>query len=64
LRVDFDITINMNDTKGHPNPLTLVINDIIRIFGEIGFSLAEGPELGLATAPGGADEPGGYRLED
>jgi len=35
----------MNDTKGHPNPLTLVINDIIRIFGEIGFSLAEGPEL-------------------
>ena len=27
-------------------------------------ALAEGPELGLAAAPGGADEPGGDGLAD
>lgn len=30
---------------GHLHPLTQVINDIARIFGEIGFTVAEGPEM-------------------
>ncbi len=31
--------------KGHYHPLTVVIRDLERIFREIGFSIAEGPEI-------------------
>lgn len=31
--------------KGHLHPLSQVTNDIVRIFGEIGFCVAEGPEM-------------------
>ena len=33
------------DTKGTLNPLTLIINDAVRIFTELGFEVATGPEL-------------------
>ena len=31
--------------KGHLHPLTQTINDIVRIFGEVGFEVADGPEI-------------------
>jgi len=31
--------------KGHIHPITLVINDIVRIFSEMDFSVVDGPEL-------------------
>lgn len=31
--------------KGHLHPITQIIRDMVRIFGELGFSYAEGPEL-------------------
>jgi phenylalanyl-tRNA synthetase alpha chain len=35
----------MKEQKGHLHPITLVINDIVRIFSEMGFTLADGPEI-------------------
>lgn len=35
----------MEDPKGKLHPLTLVTNDVIRIFAELGFEVAMGPEL-------------------
>jgi phenylalanyl-tRNA synthetase alpha chain len=34
-----------NKPNIHVHPITLVINDIVRIFSEMGFSLVDGPEL-------------------
>lgn len=33
------------ENRGHLHPITLVINDIVRIFSKMGFTLADGPEL-------------------
>lgn len=33
------------ESKGKVNPLTLIINDAVRIFTELGFEVATGPEL-------------------
>ena len=35
----------MQKQKGHYHPLTIVTRDLARIFGELGFSVALGPEL-------------------
>ncbi len=35
----------MQAEKGHIHPLSQIIRDMVRIFGELGFSYAEGPEL-------------------
>ena len=35
----------MNDKIGHPHPLTSVIREIYTIFREIGYDVAQGPEL-------------------
>src|SRR5271168_522616 len=35
----------MKQEKGHLHPLTLLIRDIALIFNEMGFEIAEGPEL-------------------
>jgi phenylalanyl-tRNA synthetase alpha chain len=34
-----------NKSRGHYHPLTIVIRDIERIFREMGFSIADGPEI-------------------
>ena len=31
--------------KGHPHPLSIVIDDIVSIFGDMGFAVALGPEI-------------------
>jgi len=33
------------DSKGHIHPISLVIDDIVRIFSKIGFTFVDGPEL-------------------
>ena len=33
------------EIKGHPHPMTLLIDKICRIFGEMGFDVVDGPEL-------------------
>jgi phenylalanyl-tRNA synthetase alpha chain len=35
----------MNDKIGHPHPLTIVIREIYSIFRDIGYDIAQGPEL-------------------
>src|SRR5450830_1873235 len=35
----------MNNKIGHPHPLTAVIRDIYSIFREIGYDIAQGPEV-------------------
>jgi len=40
--------MNKNKSKmqtGHLHPITQTINDIVRIFGDMGFSVADGPEI-------------------
>ena len=32
-------------TRGHLHPITHVINDIVRIFDGMGFTVADGPEV-------------------
>jgi phenylalanyl-tRNA synthetase alpha chain len=36
---------NISDTKGHMHPISLAINDISRIFVNMGFDVNEGPEM-------------------
>ncbi|MCX6717319.1 MAG: hypothetical protein NTU76_01420, partial [Candidatus Taylorbacteria bacterium] len=37
--------MELNNNKVHIHPITRVINDINRIFFEMGFTLTDGPEL-------------------
>lgn len=42
----FDISLpGVQCPEGHPHLVTLVYNELFRIFGELGFQVAEGPEI-------------------
>lgn len=37
--------MNMTESEGHLHPTTQVMNEIVRIFAKMGFTIAEGPEI-------------------
>lgn len=44
-QADFDMSRPVEDTLGHRHPLSLIREEIYRIFGKIGFDISDGPEI-------------------
>lgn len=44
-QADFDMSRPVDDTVGHRHPLSLIREEIYRIFGKIGFDISDGPEI-------------------
>ncbi len=44
-QADFDMSRPVEDTVGHRHPLSLIREEIYRIFGKIGFDISDGPEI-------------------
>lgn len=42
---DFDMSRPVEDCMGHRHPLSLIREEIYRIFGQIGFDVSDGPEI-------------------
>ena len=44
-QADFDMSRPVEDSVGHRHPLSLIREEIYRIFGKIGFDISDGPEI-------------------